>query len=101
MPVHGPEVICLSGLQDRVMVIYTVSYPPRLIPVSLVLPSLDDGEFVPVPAPGPGPQVAPASASRSSIVKVSLLITRLVQRADFTQLSELPNAWPRAFIPEL
>lgn len=58
------------------MVIYTVSYPPRLIPVSLVLPSLDDGEFAPVPAPGPGPQAAPSSASRSSIVKVSLLLIK-------------------------
>ena len=59
------------------MVIYTVSYPPRLIPVSLVLPSLDDGEFAPVPAPGPGPQAAPPSAGRSSIVKVSLLLIDL------------------------
>ena len=56
------------------MVIYTASYPPRLIPVSLVLPSLDDGEFAPIPAPGPGPQAAPPSAGRSSILKVSLLL---------------------------
>ena len=74
------------------MVIYTVSYPPRLIPVSLVLPSLDDGELAPVPAPGPGPPAAPASAGRSSIVKVSLLLADPVLSAEDTMQPALPQA---------
>lgn len=75
------------------MVIYTVSYPPRLIPVSLVLPSLDNGEFAPVPAPGPGPQAAPASAARSSIVKVSLLLAGPVcLSAEDTMQPAMPQA---------
>ena len=49
------------------MVIYTVSYPPRLIPVSLVLPSLDDA---PGNAPGPAPQTAPAAPTLNQVVKV-------------------------------
>ena len=57
-------------LQDVVMVVYTVSYPPRLIPVSLVLPSLDD---LPANAPGPAPLAAPAPAvsTLSQVVKVT------------------------------
>ncbi len=49
------------------MVVYTVSYPPRLIPVSLVLPSLDDQ---PGSAPGPAPMAAPASPTLNQVVKV-------------------------------
>ncbi len=49
------------------MVVYTVSYPPRLIPVSLVLPSLDDQ---PANAPGPAPMAAPAASSLNQVVKV-------------------------------
>ena len=49
------------------MVVYTVSYPPRLIPVSLVLPSLDDQ---PANAPGPAPMAAPAAPSLNQVVKV-------------------------------
>lgn len=51
------------------MVVYTVSYPPRLIPVSLVLPSLDDQ---PANAPGPAPMAAPAAPSLNQVVKVLL-----------------------------
>ena len=49
------------------MVVYTVSYPPRLIPVSLVLPSLDD---LPANAPGSAPIAAPAAPSLNQVVKV-------------------------------
>lgn len=55
-------------LQDIVMVIYTVSYPPRLIPVSLVLPSLDD---LPANAPSTAPGAAPQAAPPAGSVKVS------------------------------
>ena len=48
-------------MQDTVLVIYTVGYPPRLVPVSLVLPGLDVSpsslfssvpDMAPAPAPG-------------------------------------------------
>ena len=53
-------------VQDTVLVIYTVGYPPRLVPVSLVLPGLDvksSSVFANVPdtAPAPAPAV-PAKA---------------------------------------
>ena len=54
------------------MVVYTVSYPPRLIPVSLVLPSLDDN---PANAPGSAPMAAPAAPSLNQVVKVIFQIS--------------------------
>ena len=60
-------ILYTQTLQDVVMVVYTVSYPPRLIPVSLVLPSLDDALGN---APGPAPQAAPAAPSLNQVVKV-------------------------------
>ena len=49
-------------VQDTVLVIYTVGYPPRLVPVSLVLPGLDvrsSSVFASVPdAPAPAPAAA-------------------------------------------
>ena len=51
------------------MVVYTVSYPPRLIPVSLVLPSLDDQA---ANAPGPAPLAAPPAQTFNSVVRVSI-----------------------------
>ena len=57
---HGDVLLksCPVCMQDQVMVIYTVSYPPRLIPVSLVLPGLDVGA-------GIAPQTAPTYRSHS------------------------------------
>ena len=54
--------------QDLVMVVYTVSYPPRLIPVSLLLPTLDETA---AQAPGLAPAAAPPAAAADPAVKVS------------------------------
>ena len=49
--------------------IYTVGYPPRLVPVSLVLPGLDvksSSVFASVPDTAPAP--APAAAAKAPAV---------------------------------
>ncbi|CAL5221936.1 g4211 [Coccomyxa viridis] len=66
---HYPALL-YDAKKDVVMVVYTVSYPPRLIPVSLVLPSLDDQ---PANAPGPAPMAAPAASSLNQVVKSASL----------------------------
>ena len=46
-------------MQDMVLVIYTVSYPPRLVPVSLVSPGLgtkSSSVFASVPDTAPAPE---------------------------------------------
>ena len=50
------------------MVVYTVSYPPRLIPVSLLLPTLDETA---AQAPGLAPAAAPPATAADPAVKVS------------------------------
>ncbi len=75
-------------VQDTVLVIYTVGYPPRLVPVSLVLPGLDvksSSVFANVPdtAPAPAPAVpakvpavlpavsAPAGSARAPVAELA------------------------------
>ena len=55
--------------QDLVMVVYTVSYPPRLIPVSLLLPTLDESA---AQAPGLAPAAAPPATAVEPMVKVGI-----------------------------
>ena len=61
--VHHFELVTslLGGwcVQDMVLVIYTVSYPPRLVPVSLVSPGLgtkSSSVFASVPDTAPAPE---------------------------------------------
>ena len=51
------------------MVVYTVSYPPRLVPVSLVLPTLDETA---AQAPGLAPTAAPPATAAEPTVKVRI-----------------------------
>ena len=54
------------------MVIYTVGYPPRLVPVSLVLPGLDvrsGSVFAPYVAPAPAP--APARSATAAALSAN------------------------------
>ena len=55
------------------MVVYTVSYPPRLVPVSLVLPTLDETA---AQAPGLAPTAAPPATATEPTVKVSFAQSR-------------------------
>lgn len=55
------------------MVVYTVSYPPRLVPVSLVLPTLDETA---AQAPGLAPTAAPPATAAEPTVKVNFAQSR-------------------------
>ena len=55
------------------MVVYTVSYPPRLVPVSLVLPTLDETA---AQVPGLAPTAAPPATAAEPTVKVSFAQSR-------------------------
>lgn len=74
------------------LVIYTVGYPPRLVPVSLVLPGLDVRsssifasvpDTAPAPAPEPSakaPAVTPAVPAPAGSAKAPASVTQLAGR---------------------
>jgi len=57
-------------VQDIVMVIYTVSYPPRLVPISLLLPSDDSLKAAPASASTTAAQ-SPAAAVAANATKTA------------------------------
>ncbi|EIE25189.1 neuraminidase [Coccomyxa subellipsoidea C-169] len=71
---HYPALL-YDAVQDQVMVIYTVSYPPRLVPISLLLPGDDTSKVTAFTTAALSPAAALAANSTKFAATVAGNVT--------------------------
>ena len=94
---------CMARLQDQVMVIYTVSYPARLVPISLLLPGDDTSKITASSTAALSPAAALAANSTRFVAATgnatsSIAVTgrrRLLSPAAALALGDLAYTAPR------